>query len=429
MTQMVMIITDFYQRKSYKISVISVPKSRIMNTMRNILILALLFFIASCRNGHENHDAVSDSYYTCPMHPTVVSSTPGSCPVCNMSLVKVEKKQNEHAGHPGNFVTIDKRQQALAGIETDTVKLRTIYPTSSIVGTVAIDEEQVTTISSRVKGRIDKLYAKASGAYLQSGSPLYSIYSEQLLAGEKEYLVLLEKAKTANTTSPLANEMMSAAKKKLLLWGLTENQISELETSHNPDALITFYATESGYVSEVKITEGMYVEEGTSLVKIVSLKQVWVEAQMYSNELSKADNKSFMIYSESNPDEVYSGTLVYNNPSIEQGRRVQLLRIRTDNSKGKLIPGMMVMVIPQQSAHPVLAVPKSAVLLEKMKTAWVLAHDNTFEQRMVETGIENKHWVEILSGLKQGEIVVTEGAYLINSEFILKNGTGQRHEH
>lgn len=429
MTQMVMIITDFHQRKSYKISVICVPKNRIMNTMQNILILALLFFIASCRNGHENHDAVSDSYYTCPMHPTVVSSTPGSCPVCNMSLIKVEKKQNEHAGHQGNFVTIDKRQQALAGIETDTVKLRTIYPTSSIVGTVAIDEEQVTTISSRVKGRIDKLYVKASGAYLQSGSPLYSIYSEQLLAGEKEYLTLLERTKTENTASNLANELLSAAKKKLLLWGLTENQISELETSGKPDALITFYATESGYVSEVKITEGMYVEEGTSLVKIVSLKQVWVEAQVYSNELSKADNKSFMIYSESNPDEVYNGTLVYNNPSIEQERRVQLLRIRTDNSKGKLIPGMMVMVSPQQKTVPVLAVPRSAVLLEKMKTAWILAHDNTFEQRMVETGIENKQWVEILSGLKQGETVVTEGAYLINSEFILKNGTGQRHEH
>lgn len=388
-----------------------------------------MLLLAACKNGHENHDTVSDSYYTCPMHPTVISNTPGSCPVCNMSLIKVEKKENEHAGHEGNYITIDKRQQLLAGIETDTVKLRTIYPASSIVGTVAIDEEQVKTISSRVKGRIDKLNVKASGVYLQSGSPLYSIYSEKLLAGEKEYLTLLEKSKTTNTASNLANEMMSAAKKKLLLWGLTENQISELETSRKPNALITFNATESGYVSEVNITEGMYVEEGTPILKITSLQQVWVEAQVYSNELSNIENKSFLIFSESNSDEVYSGTLIYNNPSIEQGRRVQLLRIRADNSNGKLIPGMMVMVSPQQTTQPVLAVPKSSVLLEKMKTVWVLAHENTFEQRMVETGNENKQWVEILSGVNEGEIIVTEGAYLISSEFILKSGAGQRHEH
>ncbi len=393
----------------------------------SIAIFSMLL-LAACKNGHENHDTISDSYYTCPMHPTVISSTPGSCPVCNMSLVKVEKKANEHAGHQGNFITIDKHKQQLAGIKTDTVKLRMIHPASSIVGTVAIDEEQVKTISSRVKGRIDKLNVKVSGVYLQSGSPLYSIYSEQLIADEKEYLVLLEKTKSASASN-FAIEMLHASKKKLSLWGLTENQISELKSSGKPSALITFNAAESGYVSEVKITEGMYVDEGTPLLKITSLKQVWVEAQVYSNELSKADNKSFLIYSESNPDEVYSGTLVYNNPSIEQGRRVQLLRIRTDNLHGKLIPGMMVMVSAQQITQPVLAVPKSAVLLEKMKTVWIWTHNNTFEQRMVETGNENKHWIEISSGLEVGDLVVTEGAYLLNSELVLQKGANMKHNH
>jgi Cu(I)/Ag(I) efflux system membrane fusion protein len=128
-------------------------------------------------------------------------------------------------------------------------------------------------------------------------------------------------------------------------------------------------------------------------------------------------------------EKVYKGTLVYNNPIVEDGKRVQLLRIRLSNLDGKLIPGTLVSVIPEESLTNLLAVPKSAVLLEKMKTVWVLAHDNTFEQRMVETGTENKFWIEIVSGLKEGETVVTEGAYLISSEFILKSGAGQRHEH
>ncbi|KAB2912568.1 MAG: efflux RND transporter periplasmic adaptor subunit, partial [Bacteroidetes bacterium] len=392
--------------------------------------LITIFIFTGCKNGHENHEATSDSYYTCPMHPSVVSSTPGACPVCNMSLIKVEKKENLHAGQQGNFITIDKRQQELAGIKTDTVKPRNIASTSSIIGTVTIDEDQVKTISSRVKGRIDKLFIKTTGVYLKNRSPLYSIYSEQIQADGKEYLSLLQKSKTVSTTTKLTNELVSAAKNKLFLWGLTEKQISEIETSGKTSPLITFYSPESGYVTEVNITEGMYVDEGSSLIKITSLNQVWVEAQLYSNEISGiAESKIFQIFSESNPEEVYKGILVYSNPIVEEGKRIHLLKIRVNNSGGKLIPGTLVSVIPEKSIANVLAVPKSAVLLEKMKTVWVLAHDNTFEQRMVETGAENKFWIEITSGLKLGDIVVAEGAYLISSEFILKSGAGQRHDH
>lgn len=392
--------------------------------------LISIFILAGCKNGHENHEATSDSYYTCPMHPSVVSSTPGACPVCNMSLIKVKKKENINAGQQGNFITIDKRQQELAGIKTDTVKSRNIASISSIIGTVAIDEDQVKTISSRVKGRIDKLYLKTTGVYLKSGSPIYSIYSEQLQSEEKEYLSLLEKSKTTSGTSKVTNDFLNAAKNKLLLWGLNEKQISELEASGKSGPIITFYSSEAGYVTEVYMTEGMYVEEGSPLVKTTSLNQIWIEAQLYSNEVSDfKENKTFQVFSEGNPEETYKGTLVYNNPIVEEGKRVHLLKIRVNNSGGKLIPGTMVSVIPEKLIANVLAVPKSAVLLEKMTTVWVLAHDNTFEQRMVETGAENKYWIEIKLGLKQGDIVVTDGAYLISSEFILKSGAGQRHEH
>ena len=401
--------------------------------MKQILISTILFsilIVSGCKNGHENHQAISGSYYTCPMHPSVVSSTPGSCPVCNMSLIKVEKNENEHAGHQGNFITIDKPKQELAGIKTDTVKLRNITSASTIIGTVAIDDEQVKTISSRAKGRIDKLFIKNTGAFIKSGEPLYSIYSEQLQADEKEYLSLFEKSKTVNATTQLTKELAGAAKNKLLLWGLSEKQIFDLEKSGNASPLITFYSPEAGYVTEVNITEGMYVQEGSPLLKITSLNQVWVEAQLYSNEVSGiAENKSFKVFSESNPEQIYTGKLAYSNPVIEEGKRIYLLKIRVNNPKGNLIPGTLVSVVPEKSSASVLAVPKSSVLLEKMKTVWVLAHENTFEQRMVVTGAENKYWIEITSGLKQGDVVVTEGAYLISSEFILKSGAGQRHEH
>lgn len=396
----------------------------ISNIFLSILILA------GCKNGHKNHQTTSDSYYTCPMHPSVMSSTPGACPVCNMSLIKVEKKENKHASKQGNFITIEKQQQQLAGIKTDTVKFQNIFSSSTILGTVAIDEEQVTTISSRVKGRIDKLYIKTSGEYIRKGNPVYAIYSEQLFADEKEFLALSENKINSNAENKLLNDMLSASKNKLLLWGLSEKQIEEFEKNKSASPQIIFYAQTEGYVTDVLVKEGEYVEVGTPLIKLTSLNQIWIDAQVYSNEIEKiSGSNSFQVFSETYPDEVYTGRLVFSNPSVEDGRKVQLLRLKVDNSKNKLIPGMMVYVSPKQNSKPVLAVPKSAVLLEKMKTVWVLAHNNTFEQRMVETGTENKYWIEIKSGLKQGDVVVTEGAYLISSEFILKSGAGQRHEH
>lgn len=395
------------------------------------LSIAILFALAGCKSKNENHAGHdTGTYYTCPMHPTVKSNSPGSCPVCNMSLIKVEKQNNEHAQQEGNFITIEKQQQQLAGIKTDTVKFQTIIPASTILGTVAIDEEQVTTISSRVKGRIDKLYIKTSGEYIRKGNPVYAIYSEQLFADEKEFLALSEKRTNNTTENELLDDMLSASKNKLLLWGLSEKQIAELEKSKSASPQIIFYAQTEGYVTEVLVKEGEYVEVGTPLIKLTSLNQIWIDAQVYSNEIEKiSGSNSFQVFSETYPNEIYTGRLVFNNPSVEEGRKVHLLRLKVDNSKNKLIPGMMVYVSPKQNSKPVLAVPKSAVLLEKMETIWVLAHDNTFEQRMVATGIENKFWIEILSGLKEGETVVTEGAYLISSEFILKSGAGQRHEH
>ncbi len=395
------------------------------------LSITILFALAGCKSKNENHAGHdSGSYYTCPMHPTVKSNSPGSCPVCNMSLIKVEKQNNQHAQQEGNFITIEKQQQQLAGIKTDTVKFQTIIPASTVLGTVAIDEEQVTTISSRVKGRIDKLYIKTSGEYIKKGNPVYAIYSEQLFADEKEFLALSEKKKNGTAENILLDDMLSASKNKLLLWGLSEKQMQELEKSKSASQQIIFYAQTEGYVTEILVKEGAYVEAGTLLIKLTELNQVWIDAQVYSNEIEKiSGSSSFQVFSETYPDEVYTGRLVFSNPNVEDGRKVQLLRLRIDNTKSKLIPGMMVYVSPKQNSKPVLAIPKSAVLLEKMKTVWVLAHENTFEQRMVETGTENKFWIEILSGLKEGEIIVTEGAYLISSEFILKSGAGQRHDH
>ena len=394
-----------------------------------LTLIIVILTLAGCKNAHNNDDGVSEIRYTCPMHPTVISNEPGTCPVCNMSLVKVEPNTDNHSGMNGSFVTLDKRRQQLAGIEMDTVKLRHVMSSSTFLGTVAIDERTARNISSRVKGRIDKLFVKADGVYVKRGTALYSIYSEQLQADQKEYLTLLKKNKQGDPPT-LISDLLRASKNRLMLWGLTAGQVSDLERSGIASALMTFYSQESGYVRDVNITEGMYVDEGTAVFNIISLDEVWIEAQLYPNEIENVGgHKTFDIFLEGNNEKIYSGTLAYSNPQIEEGRKIYLLRIKVENSNGDLIPGMPVYVSPKESTSKALAIPRSAVLLERMKTVWVLAHENTFEKRMIDTGREGNFWIEVTSGLKEGEVIVSEGGYLISSEFILKSGSTQAHVH
>ena len=400
--------------------------------MKNQILLFLLIpflLLTGCKNEETKSVADAEVYYTCPMHTTVIKSTPGSCPVCNMTLIKVEKKNTDHSTHKGNYIVLDRNQQLLAGIKTDTVKLIIMQLGTPITGTVTINEQQVSTLTSRAAGRIDKLFVKSTGIFIKSGAPIYSIYSEQLQADQNEYIAL-RKQLSISGSSQISSDLLNGSKNKLRLWGFTPNQISQLGKTGRANAMVTFYASQSGYVSDLKVTEGMYVNEGTQILKISPLQKVWVEAQLYSNELSSIqNNKSYQVVSEDNPNDVYDGKLVYSNPVIEEGKRIHLLRIEVDNSNGKLIPGMLVSVTPNNNKQKVLAVPKSALLLEKMKTVWIVSSEDTFDQRMVETGIENNNWIEIKSGIKPGDVVVTQGAYLISSEFILKSGAGQRHDH
>lgn len=392
--------------------------------------MLFVFIYSSCTNGQDDNQANTDTYYTCPMHPSVRQDQAGSCPVCNMSLIQVSKEAPKNKEEPGNVVSLDDFQQKLAGIRTDTVRVRNLLSNTSLLGTVVVDEEQVKTISSRAPGRIDKLFVKATGVYLKKGNPMYSLYSEQLQSDQKEYLILLENAASMSTPSEQSGNLLSAARNKLLLWGLTEKQLKEIETSRKVAPQVIFYSPISGYISELSVSEGMYVAEGSPLVKIASPDQVWIETQIYPNEISiHGKNEKFIVFAGDNPEKQYSGTLVYNNPVIEQGRRIYLLKIRVKNTDGKLIPGTLVSVVPENTALKVIMVPRSAILLENMKTVWVKTDEHTFLQRMVKTGAENQDWIEVTSGLKPGDIVVTEGAYLISSEFILKNGTEQRHQH
>ena len=219
--------------------------------------------------------------------------------------------------------------------------------------------------------------------------------------------------------------MVESARRRLELWTLTEKQISEIERTGKISPLITFYSNRSGYLSELLVREGEYVEAGAALFQLADLSSLWIEAQFYSDEINYlSQSPALQIEFEAFSGERIQGEIVYASPRLEDNTKINLVRVRIDNKQNKYKPGMMAYVFLKRNEKRTLVIPKSALLIGNNITVWVETSDGMFEQHMVEIGIQNKREVEILSGLSAGDQVVTRGAFLLNSAWIVKQGGG-----
>lgn len=339
-----------------------------------------------------------------------------------------EKPEQAHEGHGEAheaMLTLTEQERVVANIQIDTAQIKTIFEETTLIGTAAVDERNVNVISSRVRGRIDKLFLRNPGTYVKNGDPLYSIYSEELLSYENEYLLAIDENKTATTQREITQRMIEAARRRLELWTLTERQINDLEKTRNISPLITFYSNRSGYLTELLVREGEYAEIGSAMFRLADLNSLWIESQLYSSEIDYLRQSPILeVEFEAFPGERIKGEIVYDNPRLEDNTKVNLVRVNIHNPNGDYKPGMMAYVYLKRNKRETLVIPKSALLLENFTTVWIETPDGMFEQRMVETGISNKREVEILGGLVAGDRVVITGAYLLNSAWKVKQGGG-----
>jgi Cu(I)/Ag(I) efflux system membrane fusion protein len=349
------------------------------------------------------------------------------------SCSRKESAKEDHSSHievtqdmPGmDMVTLTKRDEQYANIRIDTVKQKPIAEYTTLLGTTNFDETKVTVITSRVPGRIDKLFARNPQQLVAKGQPLYSIYSEELLSYENEYLNALQQREQFSSMRSVIDKLVEGARQKLLLWGLSGQQLTNLERTGKASPLVTFTSPVAGSLVELPVSEGQYVETGASLFRIADLSRLWIEAQMYASELMWLYEKP-MITAEFDayPGESFKVIPVFNNPSVEADQKISVVRFLIANKKIPLKPGMMVYVSIKRNEKMALVIPKSSILVGNMITAWVKSGDGMYESRMIQLGIQNKKDVEVLNGLKEGEQIVTSGAYLLNSALILKKGAG-----
>lgn len=389
--------------------------------MRYITItIILLFILASCKNKNKIA-ADPDTYFTCSMDPQVVEYKPGKCPICKMDLTPVKKKK----GEANDELQLSEQQIQLGNIQTDTIRNGAIGDQLVLTATLNIDQTKTTSVSSRVMGRVERLFYKNKADYVKKGSPLYEIYSEDLNNAKQEYILALDKKKTfASERTIDFDQLIQSAKNKLVLWGLNESQITELAKSRKASSTTIFYSTAGGYITQLDIREGDYIMEGGSIIKLADLSSLWAEAQVYTTQLSEVEIGNLALVQLPDFDnKEFKGTIEFVNPEINPDTRINLIRVSIPNLANQLKPGMPAYVILKSLQRNTLTLPIDAVIRDgKGATVWVQSGKNTFKSVMVQAGLESGDRIEIKSGLKKGDIVVLAGAYLLHSEYVFKKG-------
>ena len=371
--------------------------------------------------------AASAAVYTCPMHPQVHQAKPGLCPICGMDLVKQAGPPVPMKGMAASStdLTLTAQQVTLGNIHAQTIGTSpTEAPAPTVLtGTVTADALQTASVSSRVAGRIEHLYVRQTGQPLQRGAPLFSVYSEQLQALQQEYLLARAQSREQGGAY---RQFAEATGQKLRLLGVTSGQLRQLAARGRPNPVVTYFSPATGTVQALNVVQGQYVAEGTPLVTLTNLATVWVEAQLYAQDVAKLPlGKTVTVQLAGEPGS-RRGKVVFLSPELNGSSQVTLARIQLANPRGRLLPGAQANVLleaPAAATQTVLRVPVEALIRDgNASYLWTQTGERQYRRVRVSTGEGSASSVPVTAGLRAGEKVVVSGAYLLQSEYSLRQG-------
>lgn len=395
-----------------------------MNTIKKQLhlltfSLAIVMSLLTVGCHYTSHQADSHDRYTCPMHPQIISDQPGTCPICKMDLVKTDASK-ETAIH------LMKDQIELANIKFEKAKKEEIGYENILTGKLVGNENTTVVISSRMDGRIEKLFFKETGMFVNKGQPLYQIYSESLAAFAREYILAVKQQQEID--SERYRNLVGAAAKKLSLLGLTASQISDQAKASSTSPYFTILAPASGTISKIEITEGQSVTEGSAMMRLENFSTLWAEAELPQNDLSFQVGQKVKVILE---NESVETTIRFIKPELQSNGQIAIVRAEISNEGKHLQLGMQANFSITQSAHHAVVVPLESVIRDEAGSyVWIVAGDGSFHPQKVKTGIETADKIEITWGLVESEQIVISGAYLLHSERELRHGSvANNHDH
>ena len=370
-------------------------------------------------------------YYRNPMGLADTSPTPKKDPM-GMDYIAVYESEDA-ASDPGaaRQIRIGTEKVQKLGVRTEAAAMRTLGKTLRVAGRVEADERRMFAIAPKFEGYVERLHVNVTGQPVSKGQALFEVYSPELVSAQREYLVAMQGMAAMKDAGPEAQsgmkQLAESSLTRLRNWDLSESQVQTLVSSGQVSRTVTFRSPVSGIVTEKKALQGMRFMPGDGLYQVTDLSAVWVVADVFERDIAAVKlGSNAIVQLSAYPGQPLKGRVTYIYPTMKAETRTIPVRIELANPRQQLRPAMFAQVeLPMGTNKPVLTVPDSAVIDSgTRRLVLVQVQDGRFEPREVELGLRGDAYIEVVSGVKEGELVVVAANFLIDAESNLKAAVG-----
>jgi RND family efflux transporter MFP subunit len=362
-------------------------------------------------------------FYRNPMDPTITSPVPLQDSM-GMDYIPVRASEaRPSAGQPAT-VSIDPTVVQNMNVRTERAERRVLQQRIRSVGSLEFDQERMVTVTTKYAGWVEKVYANYVGERVRRGAPLFEIYSPELVQTQQELLSALDYtrrlADAPAETRARAEALVDAARTRLGYWDIAQDQVAELEASHQVFRTLSVVSPANGVIMKRQAgLEGMAVSPGLELFHIADLSSLWLLVQLFEEQLSWIHEGTEADFTLSYfPGRTFSGKVRYIEPEVSEKTRTLGVKIEVPNPDGTLRPGMFATIVFRpQAEQATLTVPSLAVIRTGRRDLVIVQESaGRFTPREVTLGNQSEGLVEVLAGLEEGEVVVTSGQFLLDSE-------------
>ncbi|NJB84104.1 efflux RND transporter periplasmic adaptor subunit [Wenyingzhuangia aestuarii] len=356
---------------------------------------------------------VEKEMWTCSMHPQIMKSEPGDCPICGMDLIPAASSAE---GLLANQFKLSENAMALANIQTTMVgTTNTEEKAVNLSGKISINADETAIQPAHFNGRIEKLYITSLGERVYKGQKVADIYSPELVAAQQELI-------TANELKESQPELFKAIHQKFKNWMVHGPQLEEVLRTGNVKTSFAIYAHVDGVVSEIAVSDGAHIMDGKSIFKVANLNSVWANFDVYEHQIDRFKiGQRIKIKTNATSHKAYTGVVSFIDPVLNQQTRTVNLRVVLENKNGALKPGMFVtgtVALKEMETEETLRIPASAILWTGKRSVVyqkVHATEPVFEMREVVLGNKTNDVYEILEGLSVGDEIVMNGTFTVDA--------------